>query len=459
MEKISLSGKHVLVVGAGLSGVSAAKFLCSQDAAVSLYDDKSAECLSDSAKALLEQGVTFLTGAGADGGGVDLTSFSLVVASPGVSLKTPLLQKADSLGLPIIGELELAYLFSKGKFIAITGTNGKTTTTSLTAEIFRAAGTKMLLGGNIGLPLAEQIALADEDTVIVAEVSSFQLETAQAFHPVAAAVLNITPDHLDRHGDMAGYTAAKSNVFAQQGKEDFTVLNYDDENTRALGAKTNGQVVFFSRKEILPQGVYVEKGEIVIAWQGKKISILPCSEIYIKGNHNLENALAAVALSWFQGVGAEVIADTLRSFRGVAHRLEFVAEVNGVQYINDSKGTNVDSTIKALETYPDHIIWIAGGRNKGASFDPLIPLVRERVTAVVVLGESAELIREVGVKAGIPSEKIYMAKDLPDVVAHCHSIALPGDVVLLSPACASWDMFRSYEERGDIFKDLVHTLE
>lgn len=459
MEKLELAGKQVLVVGAGLSGVSAAKFLISKGANVSLYDDKPMESLSCQAKDLFAQGVIYLTGAGKDGAGITLTPFSLLVASPGVSLQAPLLQKAAALRIPIIGELELAYLFSKGRFVAITGTNGKTTTTSLTAEIFRAAGRKMLLGGNIGLPLVEQVALSDDDTTIVAEVSSFQLETTEAFHPVAAAVLNITPDHLDRHGDMAGYTAAKSKVFARQDKEDYTVLNYDDVNTRALAEKTNGQVVFFSRKEALAQGVYVEQGKIVIAWQGEKIAVLPCDEIYIKGNHNLENALAAVALAWFCGIDATVIADTLRSFRGVVHRLEFVAEINGVQYVNDSKGTNVDSTIKALETYPDHIIWIAGGRNKGASFDPLIPLVRERVTAVVALGESAGLIKEVAEKAGIPADKIYLAKDLPDVVNHCHEIAVPGDVVLLSPACASWDMFRSYEERGDIFKNLVHTLE
>lgn len=459
MEKLELAGKQVLVVGAGLSGCSAAKFLISKGAMVSLYDDKPMAELSDRAKELFTHGVTYLTGAGKEGDVVNLAPFALVVASPGISLRAPLLQKAAALGISIIGELELAYLFSKGSFVAITGTNGKTTTTSLTAEIFCAVGKKMLLGGNIGLPLAEQVALSDEETTIVAEVSSFQLETTRAFHPVAAAVLNITPDHLDRHGDMAGYTAAKSRIFARQGKEDYTVLNYDDENTRALAEKTPGQVVFFSRKEVLDQGVFVEQGNIIIAWQGKKISVLPCDEIYIKGNHNLENALAAVALTWFCGIDVAVIAEVLRTFRGVVHRLEFVAEINGVQYINDSKGTNVDSTIKALETYPDHIIWIAGGRNKGASFDSLIPLVRERVTAVVAIGESAGLIKEVAEKAGIAADKIYLAKDLPDVVNHCHSIAVPGDVVLLSPACASWDMFRSYEERGDIFKDLVHTLE
>ena len=290
MEKLALAGKQVLIVGAGLSGVSAAKFLLTKGAMVSLYDDKPKEALSEAARDLLLQGVSFLTGAGADGTGIDLAPFSLVVASPGVSLKAPLLQRAATLQISIIGELELAYLFSPGAFVAITGTNGKTTTTSLTAEIFRTAGRKMLLGGNIGLPLAEQIALSEADTTIVAEVSSFQLETTKEFHPIAAAVLNITPDHLDRHGDMAGYIAAKSKIFARQEKTDYTVLNYDDDATRALAEQTPGQVVFFSRKEILDQGVYVEAGKIVIAWQGEKISILPCEEIYIKGNHNLENA-------------------------------------------------------------------------------------------------------------------------------------------------------------------------
>ena len=395
MEKLELAGKQVLVVGAGLSGVSAAKFLTSKGANVSLYDDKPMESLSDQAKELFSKEVTYLTGADKDGNFISLTPFAFLLVCPVISLQAPILENAAALKIPIIGELELAYVFSKGRFVAITGTNGKTTTTTLTAEIFRAAGRKMLLGGNIGLPLAEQIALSEEDTTIVAEVSSFQLETTEAFCPVAAAVLNITPDHLDRHGDMAGYTAAKSNIFARQGKENYTILNYDDENTRALAEKTLGQVVFFSRKERLEQGVWVEQGKIVITWQGKKVPVVACDEIYIKGNHNLENALAATALAWFCGIDAMVIADVLRNFRGVAHRLEFVAEINGVQYINDSKGTNVDSTIKALETYPDHIIWIAGGRNKGASFDPLIPLVRERVTGVVALGESAGLIKEV----------------------------------------------------------------
>ena len=279
------------------------------------------ESLSDQAKELFSKEVTYLTGAGKEGDGVLLTTFAFMVVSPGISLQAPLLQKAAALKIPIIGELELAYVFSKGRFVAITGTNGKTTTTTLTAEIFRAARRKMLLGGNIGLPLAEQIALSEEDTTIVAEVSSFQLETTEAFCPVAAAVLNITPDHLDRHGDMAGYTAAKSNIFARQGKENYTILNYDDENTRALAEKTLGQVVFFSRKERLEQGVWVEQGKIVITWQGKKVPVVACDEIYIKGNHNLENALAATALAWFCGIDAMVIADVLRNFRGVAHRL------------------------------------------------------------------------------------------------------------------------------------------
>lgn len=459
MSNMELAGKPVLVVGAGLSGVSAAKFLLSRKAKVYLYDDKPEESLREEAKALLAQGVVFLSGAKESCQQFDFSQLAFIVISPGISPKAPLLQRATSVKTPVIGELELAYLFSKGHFIAITGTNGKTTTTSLTAEIFRAAGRSMLLGGNIGLPLAEQIDLIKEHTAIVAEVSSFQLETTDEFHPIISAILNITPDHLDRHGDMAGYINAKSKIFARQNKTDYTVLNYDDETVRALAENTNGQVVFFSRKEQLDQGVFVQNGEIVIAWQGETVSVLPIQEIYIKGNHNLENGLAAVAIAWFGGVPVPVIADTLRGFKGVAHRLEFVAEINGVQYINDSKGTNVDSTIKALETYPDHIIWIAGGRNKGASFDPLIPLVRERVSAVVTLGESAELVREVAQKAGIGADHIYMAKDLADVVNHCHQIASPGDVVLLSPACASWDMFQSYEQRGDIFKSLVHTLE
>lgn len=459
LSDVSLAHKNILVVGAGLSGISAAKFLLEQKAQVFLYDDKTAENLRAEAKLLLEQGVTFITGQEEQWQKIDFSIFSLAVVSPGISLRIPVVQKIQALQIPVIGELELAYLFTKGRFIAITGTNGKTTTTSLTAEIFRAAGRKIVLGGNIGLPLAEQIKQTDADTTIIAEVSSFQLETTEQFHPVISSILNITPDHLDRHGNMEGYIGAKCKIFARQNKNDYTVLNYDDEITRSLGQRTAGQTVFFSRKEKLEQGVFVEDGQIVIAWQGKKVTVLPVGEIFIQGNHNLENALAAVAMAWFDGIDAEVIANTLRTFRGVVHRLEFVAEINGVKYINDSKGTNVDSTIKALETYPDHIIWIAGGRNKGSSFAPLVPLVKERVTTVVTLGESASLIKEVAVQAGITDDRIYMAKDLADVVAYCYRIAVPGDVVLLSPACASWDMFQSYEQRGDIFKNLVHTLE
>ena len=444
---MDLKGKKVLVVGAGRSGLAVSSFLAAKGARVTLTDIKDAGLL-DSAG--LPEGTALCLGYYPQ---VNCANYNLVVVSPGVPLTVEPVAVARELGIPVTGELEIAYVFSQAPFVAITGTNGKTTTTSLVGEIFRGAGQHTLVAGNIGLPLVNEIEQYGPGDVVVAEVSSFQLETSVNFRPRVGVILNITPDHLDRHGNMAGYTAAKARIFVNQGDDDYTVLNYDDPETRLLAGLTNGRVIFFSRKHSLETGVFVRDGIIIASLNGSVIPVLPAAELNIPGAHNLENALAAVACALVMGVGVAPLAETLRQFKGVAHRLEPVAEIDGVSYINDSKGTNPDASIKALESFDAPIVLIAGGKNKGSDFTTFAAKVQERARVLVVLGQCAAEIEAAARGAGC--NEIYRAGSFPEAVEIARQAARPGDIVLLSPACASWDMFNSYEERGDLFKELV----
>ena len=442
----------VLIIGAARSGLAAAAFLAQKGEEV-IVTDTNLKAQKESEEALKNYEIRYIWGKQPD---IDELAVDMIVVSPGVPLSIAPIRRAKELGIKVIGEVELAYLNAKAPIVAITGTNGKTTTTTLVGEIFKAAGWECGVGGNIGVSLLEESEKISDAGVLVAEISSFQLESTEKFKPKAAAILNLTPDHLDRHGDMQGYLAAKAKIFAMQDENDFLVLNYEDEYLRPLAEKCQSQVLFFSAQHILKNGVYVEDKMIKIAFKGKISQVCPPEEIRIKGAHNLENALAAVALCFALGVDEQVIAQVLRDFKGVEHRLEPVRELDGVLYINDSKGTNPDSTSKALVAYDRPLILIAGGKNKGLSFLPLAKLIKERVKGVVLVGMAKNDIKAALDEVGFSN---YVLVDkFEETVEAAKKMADEGDIVLLSPACTSWDMFKSFEERGELFKKLVNAL-
>ncbi|KNZ70473.1 UDP-N-acetylmuramoylalanine--D-glutamate ligase [Thermincola ferriacetica] len=452
MEALNLKNKRVLVVGIGKSGLAVAGFLAGKGASVTITDKKARQDLGQAVNSLPKK-VTVAAGAYPE---VTPDSFDMVVTSPGVPLTEQPLRQALERKVPLLSELELAYRFARSPVVAITGTNGKTTTTTLTGEIFKAAGRRVLVGGNIGLPLVAEVEKYAREDIIVAEVSSFQLECIHRFKPKVSIILNFTPDHLDRHGTFENYILAKARIFENQGPEDFAVLNFDDPKVAAWAEQVKAQVIFFSRRHKLEKGVYVRQDRIIIdLGQGSK-DVCSVKDIFIRGNHNLENALAATAAAAALGVEPEVIAEVLRTFRGVPHRMEHVAEIDGVVYINDSKGTNPDAAMKALDSYDQPLVLIAGGRNKGSDFTAFAAKVREKVRALVVLGECADEIIESMNKVGFSN--IYRAHTLEEAVRKAAEVANPGEIVLLSPACASWDMFKDFEQRGEKFKEVVLSL-
>lgn len=444
--------EKALIIGAARSGLAAAAFLAKKGYEVILTDtnEKNREKSENELKGLP---VKYIWGEQPD---IDLIKPDFLVMSPGVPLTINPVKRARELNIPLTGEIELAYKNAKAPIVAITGTNGKTTTTTLVGEIFQAAGFATGVGGNIGTSLLNESERIGENGVLVAEISSFQLETAESFKPKAAAILNLTPDHLDRHGDMAGYLAAKAKIFAMQDENDYLVLNYDDEYLRPLAAKAKAEVLFFSRKHILNNGVYAEDGMVKIARNGVIAPLCRVEEIMIKGAHNLENAMAAAALCTVMGVDTATVAAVLKKFPGVEHRLEAVRTVDGVLYINDSKGTNPDSTAKALESYDRPLVLIAGGKGKGVSFRPLAELIKKRVKAVVLVGMAKYEIKEALEQVGF--NNYVLVDTFEETVPAAKKLAEKGDIVLLSPACTSWDMFNSFEERGELFKKLVRSL-
>jgi UDP-N-acetylmuramoylalanine--D-glutamate ligase len=449
-KPLDVSGKRVLVVGLGRSGVAAALFLKERGARVTVSDSKPQEHLREEIPRLLDAGIEV------ESGGHGERTFQqqdLIVLSPGVPVSIPQLAHARHEGIPIIGEVELAFRFLQGHTIAITGSNGKTTTTALTADILSANDRKVLLGGNIGTPVISLVAKSAPDSWNVLEISSFQLETIQTFRPEVAVVLNITPDHLDRHGSMQAYTAAKQRIFENQSATDRALLNADDPNCARMGENLVPQVFWFSRKKEVSQGAFVRSGSIVFRQQGRETEVLPVSEIPLKGAHNLENVLAAVAVGMISGCEPQRIAAAIRAFRAVEHRLEHVATIQGVHYYNDSKATNVDAAMKALESFHNvHII--LGGKDKGSDYSVLVPLLKERAKRVYTIGAAAEKI-EFQI-AG--ATEIVSAGTLETAVKKAMAAAEPGDVVLLAPACASFDQFESFEHRGRVFKELVDSL-
>jgi len=447
---MELKGKKVLVVGLGKSGLAAALFLRHRGAQVTVSDIRSAEALAKDIPALLDEGIMVETG------GHGLLTFrrqDLIVVSPGVPLNTPELAQVRSFGLPVIGELELAARFLKGRILAVTGSNGKTTTTALVGEILQKAGIPTLVGGNIGVPVVGLIEQSTDETWSVLEVSSFQLESTDRFHPSIAVILNITPDHLDRHGSFENYCAAKERIFAAQTAEDFLVLNADNERVAEAAVRAPAMIYWFSIEHPVEQGAWLDNGYVVYrsAKGAATEQVMPLSEIPLKGAHNVENVLAAVVAARLAGAPADAIRQAIESFQAVEHRLEFVARIDGVEYYNDSKATNVDATTKAVAAFDSGIHLILGGKDKGSPYTVLAPLLRERVRAVYTIGSAAAKIESE--LRGVVS--IHSCQTLDNAVGAAAAAARPGEVVLLAPACSSFDQFESYEHRGRVFKELV----
>jgi len=445
--------KKIVVLGLAKSGIAVAETLSQLGAKVFITETKEKDDFLEEKKRLEEKGITVEIG-GHSLAWLDDTE--LVIVSPGVPLEIPYLLEARKRKIEILGELEVAASLCKAPLIAITGTNGKTTTTSLMGEIMNSTGKKVVVGGNIGLPLVGEVRTLTGEDVVVAEVSSFQLETTKKFHPHVSTILNITEDHLDRHKTLQNYIAVKSKIFAQQESSDYLVLNADDHLLNNLAAQASCQVIFFSRQKKV-KGIYVQDKKIISNWQGQENVVCLVQDVKIKGSHNLENALAAIAMAEAMGVDREKIVHTLRNFAGVEHRLEFVKELDGVKFYNDSKGTNPDAAIKALEAFSEKIILIAGGRDKGVSYTHFAETIKEKVRELILIGEAKEKIEEAVIDAGFAN--IHKMNSMEQAVQEGYSLAQSGEVVLLSPACASFDMFKNYEIRGEVFKQAVVQLK
>jgi UDP-N-acetylmuramoylalanine--D-glutamate ligase len=455
---MELNNKRVLVVGLGKSGVASALFLKAHGARVTVSDTKSGDELRNEIPILLDHGITVETGGH---GERTFRGQDLIVVSPGVPVDAPALVQARTLGGEVIGEIELASQFLPGPMVAITGSNGKTTTTTLAGEILTAGGFPTLVGGNIGTPAISLVEQAKPETVIVLEVSSFQLETVRAFHPKVAVVLNVTPDHLDRHKTFEAYADAKSRIFENQRSNDFAVLNADDPTCAAMAQRTKADVFWFSQQKEVRQGAWVHDGSILFRrgdlGKNEQNQIMQVSEIPLKGAHNLENVLAATCAGALMGCAPEKIRQAVCDFKAVEHRLEFVATIDGVDYYNDSKATNVDATIKAIESFPANIHLILGGKDKGSDYSVLNDLLQKRVKNVYTIGAAAEKIEsQIASKSG--KFEVLHAETLENAVRKAHAAAQPGDVVLLAPACASFDQFKNYEHRGQVFKEIVRGL-
>jgi UDP-N-acetylmuramoylalanine--D-glutamate ligase len=452
---MELNGKRALVVGLGKSGVASALFLKQHGARVTVSDTKSGDELHNEIPILLDHGITVETGGH---GERTFRGQDLIVVSPGVPVDAPPLVQARALGENVIGEVELAAQFLPGPIVAITGSNGKTTTTTLAGEIMTAGGLPTLVGGNIGTPAISLAERAKPETVIVLEVSSFQLETVQTFRPKVAVVLNVTPDHLDRHRTFEIYVAAKARIFENQQGSDFAVLNADDSTCVAMAAKTKAQIFWFSRQKEVERGAWVRDGAVMFRDDSGQREILQVSEIPLKGAHNLENVLAAVSAGALMGCAPEKTRQAVHDFKAVEHRLEFVATIRGVDYYNDSKATNVDATIKALESFPANIHLILGGKDKGSDYSVLNDLLRQRVKRVYTIGAAAAKIESQIIAAKNGGPELVHAETLENAVRKANAVAQSGDVVLLAPACASFDQFKNYEQRGKVFKEIVSSL-
>ena len=451
---MDLTGKRVLVVGSGISGIAATELLKKKGCEVVLYDgNESLDIEALKEKAPVFRDVSILLG---DLPKEQMEKMDLAVLSPGVPTDLPFVNSMREQGIPIWGEIELAYFFGKGRIAAITGTNGKTTTTALTGQIMEAYYKDVKVVGNIGIPYTSVAAETTEETVTVAEISSFQLETIHAFHPQVSAILNITPDHLNRHHTMECYIEAKESITKNQTAEDTCVLNYEDEVLRRFGETLKCKVVYFSSERKLDKGLYLDGKEIFYADGEKTTKIINVDELNILGKHNYENVMAATAMALSMGVPMEKIVKVLKVFQAVEHRIEYVTEKRGVRFYNDSKGTNPDAAIKGISAMNRPTYLIGGGYDKQSEYDEWIESFQGKVRKLVLIGQTKEKIAACAKKHGFID--VVMCETLEEAIDYCYQNAKNGEAVLLSPACASWGMFPNYEVRGKIFKDYVNNL-
>ena len=448
---MDFQGKKVLIIGAGKSGLAAADLLTSQNADIILYDEKKldeAEVLKKLSKDFKGRIVSeVLTDEIA--GNPDY-----LVLSPGVPIDSEKVLKYKAKGACVIGEVELAYYYTKGKIVAVTGTNGKTTTTALTGALMKLKYDNTLVGGNIGIPYTQICLDSTDDGVTVAEMSSFQLDTTVTFHPYISMILNITPDHLDRHHTMENYINAKLNCTKNQTADELCILNYEDETLRKAAENIKAKICWFSSKTALNDGMVYEDGVIYEVKNGVREKVIDVDEMMLIGRHNYENVMAAVAAARFMNVPMELIREGLRSFKPVEHRIEYVATVNGVKYYNDSKGTNPDASIQAVKAMSGPTFLIGGGYDKGSEYDEWIECFDGKIKKLILMGQTRDKIAECARKHGF--NEIEFVNSMEEAVNYCYRNAVNGDTVLLSPCCASWGMFKNYEERGRIFKDLVN---
>lgn len=458
MEKtIQLQGKKFLVFGAGISGIAAVELLTGQGFPVVLYDGNDKQKPEEiRAKSKALEGIDIILGSLPE---EVIRECDIAVLSPGVPTDIEPVERMRSMGVQIIGEIELAYLFEQGKILAVTGTNGKTTTTSLLGEIMQHAVSRVKVVGNIGIPYTGVVTDTDRESVTVAEISSFQLETIHTFRPVVSAILNITPDHLNRHHTMENYQQAKMRIAMNQREEDFCVLNHEDPVLREFAGQVKAKTVFFSSARELSEGMYLDGDEIIWAWNGAKTVVCNTGELKLIGKHNYENVMAAAAMAICYGISIDKIREVLVRFTAVAHRIEYVVTKRGVRFYNDSKGTNPDAAIQAIRAMKWPTLLIGGGYDKDSEYDEWIQAFDGKVKKLVLLGATKEKIRNTALRLGYPKEDIVFAESLKEAMDICYENAMSGDAVLLSPACASWGMFENYEQRGDMFKEIARELK
>lgn len=451
---MELNGKKILIFGMGVSGKGVAKLLSHLDVSMVLYDGN-----TDLDKEALLNELNLKGRAEVVTGELNEKSFEgidILALSPGISINAPYVKMAQGCGVKVLGEVEIAYEISKGRLAAITGTNGKTTTTALTGEIMKAAFEKVFVVGNIGTSFASVATETTDDCVIVAEISSFQLESMEEFHPEVSAILNLTPDHLDRHGTFENYAMTKLSITDCQTADETCVINYDDEYLREISRNITPHICYFSLKEDLAEGIVLD-GEVITYKKGGEVTpIINRYDMNLLGDHNVENVMAACGIALAMGVDLDVIRETVRNFKAVEHRIEYVCTKNGVKYYNDSKGTNTDAAAKAIGSMTSPTVLIAGGYDKGVDFTDWIMGFNGKVKDMILIGQTAEKIKETAMSCGFTN--IHMCEDLTEAVKKASELAVDGDCVLLSPACASWGQFKSYEQRGDLFKKLANEL-
>jgi len=452
---MDLNNKKVLVVGLATTGIPLVSVLKKLGAKVIITDTKPSKDLVETTEKLDVATDELLLGRQLKNI-EEAGNPELVILSPGVPMEIPLVLDAKRKGIEVIGEIELAYRLMKGHLVAITGTNGKTTTTALTGEIFTNEKSRTHVVGNIGVPMISKVLNSTKDDYFITEVSSFQLESIKEFKPEVAAILNLTPDHLNRHKTMENYARCKMNLFSKQGPNDTAVINYDDSLLRNLSLDLPSQKVYFSRVMELEEGVFIKGGKITIKSQDEEIEVIHKKQLKILGEHNVENALAATAIAWTMGLDLDSIRKGLLDFQGVRHRMEICGTIKGITFINDSKGTNPDASIKAVEAVMDPIILLAGGMDKGSDFEELIDRFPGKVKHLILYGETASIIEKTAHQKGFENTKILT--DLEEAVKFAFDLGKAGDVILLSPACASWDMYSSYEKRGEHFKGIFEKL-